>query len=446
MSLSFGTDGVRGVANVELTPELVMALGRAAARVLPGDRFLIGRDTRISGPLLSSALAAGLSSEGIDAVDLGVLPTPAVAHLSATEDVPAAVVSASHNPFADNGVKLFAAGGRKLADEVEERLEAELRAVLERARDTTEAKEGAAVGRISSRAAATASYEDHILASVEGRTLHGVTVAVDCANGACFDVAPRVLRSLGADVIVSHAEPDGVNINEGCGSTHPGNLQRLVVERGADVGLAFDGDADRVLAVAADGELVDGDQIMAVCALDLRDRGLLADDTVVVTVMTNLGFRLAMRDHGIHVVDTQVGDRYVLEALEEGHWALGGEQSGHVIFRRLATTGDGLLTGVQLLDAVRRRGRPLADLAAVMTRLPQVLRNVRVARRDGLEAATDVWDEVAAVEAELAGKGRVLLRPSGTEPLVRVMVEAATAEDADAAVTRLCDAVVRELG
>jgi phosphoglucosamine mutase len=259
-------------------------------------------------------------------------------------------------------------------------------------------------------------------------------------------VAPAVYRALGAEVTVIHDQPDGTNINAGCGSTHPDDLQRLVRSAGTHLGLAFDGDADRVLAVDHTGALVDGDQIMAICADDLRQRGLLADDTVVVTVMTNLGFRLAMRERGIRVVETQVGDRYVLEALEQGGWSLGGEQSGHVIFRRLATTGDGLLTGLALMDAVARRGRTLAQLALIMDRLPQVLRNVRVARRDGLEAADRLWDEVAEIEAELGETGRVLLRPSGTEPVVRVMAEAPSSDQAEAVVARLCDAVTRELG
>jgi phosphoglucosamine mutase len=273
-----------------------------------------------------------------------------------------------------------------------------------------------------------------------------VHVVVDCANGAGYRVAPDVLRRLGARVDVMSDNPDGTNINERCGSTHPEQLQRMVVEQGADVGLALDGDADRVLAVDHRGELIDGDQIIALCALDLRHRGRLRDDTVVVTVMTNLGFRQAMEQHGVRVVETAVGDRYVLEALEAGGWSLGGEQSGHIIFRSLATTGDGLLTSIQLLDAVARSGRPLAELASVMTRLPQVLRNVRVAEREDLDAAESFWAEVRAVEAELDGHGRVLVRPSGTEPVVRVMVEAPTIDVAGGTVDRLCAALAAALG
>jgi phosphoglucosamine mutase len=432
MTLRFGTDGVRGVANAELTPELVLRLGRAAARVLDGSTFLVGRDTRVSGPLLHAALTAGLAAEGASVVDLGVLPTPGVAWLSAADGVPAAMISASHNAFADNGIKFFAAGGRKLPDDVEERLEAELD------RPVTSVPTGADVGRVSLAGDAVARYCDALVGSLEGRRLDGLHVVVDCAHGAASDVAPAVLRRLGAEVEVIHAQPDGVNINAGCGSTHPESLQRSVVALGADAGLAFDGDADRVLAVDASGALVDGDQLIAICALDLRSRGRLKGDTVVVTVMTNLGFHLAMAEHGVRVEQTQVGDRSVLEALGRGGWSLGGEQSGHVIFSELATTGDGVLTGLQVLDVLRRSGRPLADLASVMTRLPQVLENVRVRDRGALESSAAVDAEIAAVEAELGDHGRVLIRPSGTEPLVRVMVEAPAADRLAAAVKAAC--------
>jgi phosphoglucosamine mutase len=440
MTLRFGTDGVRGVANAELTPELVLRLGRAAARVLDGSTFLVGRDTRVSGPLLHAALTAGLAAEGASVVDLGVLPTPGVAWLSAADGVPAAMISASHNAFADNGIKFFAAGGRKLPDDVEERLEAELD------RPVTRVPTGADVGRVSLAGDAVARYCDALVGSLEGRRLDGLHVVVDCAHGAASDVAPAVLRRLGAEVEVIHAQPDGVNINAGCGSTHPESLQRSVVALGADAGLAFDGDADRVLAVDASGALVDGDQLIAICALDLRSRGRLKGDTVVVTVMTNLGFHLAMAEHGVRVEQTQVGDRYVLEALGRGGWSLGGEQSGHVIFSELATTGDGVLTGLQVLDVLRRSGRPLADLASVMTRLPQVLENVRVRDRGALESSATLDAEIAAVEAELGDHGRVLIRPSGTEPLVRVMVEAPAADQAQAAADRLVAAVAAACG
>jgi phosphoglucosamine mutase len=284
------------------------------------------------------------------------------------------------------------------------------------------------------------------VATLEGRRLDGARVVIDCANGAAFAAAPRVFERLGAEVTVLNARPDGTNINDGCGSTHPEGLQQQVVARGAEIGLAFDGDADRVLAVDHEGRIVDGDQLIALCALDLRERGRLVGNTVVVTVMTNFGFRLAMADHGIKVVETAVGDRAVLEALEQGGWSLGGEQSGHVVFRDLATTGDGLLTGVQVMDVVARTRRPLAELAAVMTRLPQVLRNVRVANRDGLESAGGLWADVRDAEAELGARGRVLVRPSGTEPVVRVMVEAPTRDGAEAVAARLCESVERALG
>ena len=439
--LKFGTDGVRGVANAELTPELVLALGRVAARVLGGDTFLVGRDTRLSGPLLQAALTAGLASEGADVVDLGVVPTPAVAHASAADNLPAAVISASHNPFPDNGIKLFAAGGRKLSDEIEERLEAELASV-----HAPPTRTGADLGHVRFDAAASERYVEHLLSTLERHALDGLHVVLDCANGAASPVARDVFTRAGARVEVINDAPDGVNINEQCGSTDPDGLRARVTELGADAGLAFDGDADRVLAVDGSGALVDGDHVIAVCARDLRDRGRLRDDTVVVTVMTNLGFRLAMAEQNINVVETKVGDRYVLEALEEQHLSLGGEQSGHVIFRDLATTGDGLLTGLQLLDAVVRSGKPLAELAeSAMTRLPQVLCNVRVAAREKLESATDLWDEVAAAEAELGDKGRVLLRPSGTEPVVRVMVEAPTEALAQTTADRLAESVRQSL-
>ena len=442
--LKFGTDGVRGVANADLTPELALALGRAAARVLGGDRFAIGRDTRLSGPMLEAALCAGLVSEGADVELLGVAPTPQVAWWSVTAGAPAAVVSASHNPFADNGIKLFAAGGRKLADDVEERLEDELQRLLgdDALIRRPDAPTGAGVGAVRAvSASAHAGYRAAVSGSLGGRVLAGLRAVVDCAHGAASVVAPGVLSDLGVEVEVIHAQPDGTNINAACGSTHPQELARMVARRGADVGVAFDGDADRVLLVDAGGELVDGDHIIAICAIDRHERGVLAGDSVVVTVMTNLGFRLAMDKRGIHVVETQVGDRYVLEELESRRLHLGGEQSGHVIFRDLATTGDGLLTALQVLDVMVRSGRSLADLAGeAMTRLPQVLHNVRVAERDPA-VAERLAGPIASVEARLGDHGRVLVRPSGTEPLVRVMVEAPTEEEAKAAADELVEAV-----
>jgi phosphoglucosamine mutase len=439
VTLRFGTDGVRGIANAELTPELVLALGRAAARVLGPGPFVLGRDTRISGPLLSAALCAGLAAEGVDVADLGVIPTPGVAWVSAAEDRPAAVISASHNPFPDNGVKFFAPGGRKLSDDTEARLEQELDRLLAEPAGGLRPT-GRAIGRLTAQHGSGA-WADALVASLDGRRLTGLSVVVDCAHGA----ASEVLRRLGADVTVINDAPDGVNINDGCGSTHPGGLQRQVVARRADAGLAFDGDADRVLAVDHAGALVDGDQLIAIAALDRRAQDRLPGDTVVVTVMANLGFRQAMAAHGIRLVETDVGDRYVLEEMERGGWALGGEQSGHIIFRDLATTGDGVLTGLQLLDVMARTRQPLADLAAVMTRLPQVLRNVPVASKR-LDGADDVRLAVKGVQSELGERGRVLVRPSGTEAVVRVMVEAVTVEEAEAACTQLCLAVERSLG
>ena len=446
MALKFGTDGVRGVANAELTPELVLALGRAAARVLGGYTFLIGRDTRASGSLVQAALSAGLAAEGVDVVDLGVIPTPGVAALSSERKLAAAVISASHNPFADNGIKLFAPGGRKLSDEVERRLEDELASAL-RQPGSVEPPVGAGIGRLRRDDDAVEWYRRRLEGSLDGRSLDGLRIVLDCAHGAAVTTAPGVFRALGAAVIVTADFPDGTNINAGVGATAPEGLASKVVDAGADLGLAFDGDADRVIAVDAEGGIVDGDHLMAICAIDLHERGLLHGDTVAVTVMTNLGFRLAMAERGIAVHETPVGDRYVLEALESGGWSLGGEQSGHIIFRDMATTGDGVLTGLQVSDVVARSGRSLAELSsAAMTRLPQVLKNVRVAARSGVTDSPSVEQEIRAVEAELGDHGRVLLRPSGTEPLIRVMVEAPTHEQAEQAADRLVAVVSAAAG
>ena len=433
MAITFGTDGVRGVANVDLTPEVVLALGRATARVMGEPAFVVARDTRVSSPVLSGAVTTGLAAEGADVIDLGVLPTPALARVAAARGVPAVMISASHNPYPDNGVKVLGPGGKKLSDADEARIAAAV---------DDAAAAGRPVGRVSEEAVAD-WYVDEVVASLEGRRLDGLGVVLDCACGAASVVGPQAFRAAGAEVIVIHDEPgDGTRINDGCGSTHPESLQAAVVSAGADAGLAFDGDADRVLAVGPTGALVDGDHIMAMCALDRRDRRRLHGDTVVVTVMTNLGFRLAMAEHGIAVIETRVGDRYVLEALEAGGYSLGGEQSGHIIFRDLATTGDGILTGLQLLDVVKRSGRTLDDLsAAAMTRVPQVLHNVKVADRGALERADALWSEVAAVEAEFGETGRVLIRASGTEPVVRIMVEAPTHDAAEAAARRLTSAL-----
>jgi len=440
--LSFGTDGVRGVANSDLTPELALALGRASARVLGGDAVVVGRDTRRSGPMIEAALAAGYASEGVDVVLLGVVPTPAVAHAAARLDVPGAMISASHNPFPDNGIKLFATGGRKLADDTEAALEAELAHLL--GSGGGDRPTGAGVGGVRpDDGTSLARYADDLRGAIGGRSLAGLSVVLDCAHGAASAIAPELLTSVGVDVTVVHAEPDGVNINQDAGSTAPAALQQAVRDHGADVGLALDGDADRLLAIAADGTLVDGDQVLAVLAIDRQARGLLAHDTVVATVMSNLGFRQGMARRGIHVIDTKVGDRYVLEALAETGAVLGGEQSGHVIQTDLATTGDGLLTALCLLDVVVRAGRPLGALADdAMVALPQVLVNVRLDARDP-RLVHALADDVAAAEARLGDEGRVLVRPSGTEPLIRVMVEAPTAERAEHEAQTLADAVRR---
>ncbi len=417
--MKFGTDGVRGVANTDLTASFALDLGRAAARVLAGPQpnaveAVVGGDTRVSTAMLEAAFVAGMAAEGVVVHRLGVVPTPTVAFEASRRDAVGAVISGSHNPYHDNGIKLFARGGSKLPDEVEERIEKELLDLPPPSGDPAQLLD----------AEESPAYLAHLVDALEGRTLSGLRIVVDCANGAASAVAPRLFTTAGADVVAIHDQPDGRNINDRCGATQLDSLSAAVVSEGADLGLALDGDADRLLAVDHTGRVVDGDHIMAICALDLHRRGALRDSTIVATVMSNLGFRLAMEREGIRVVETLVGDRYVLEALDEGGFTMGGEQSGHVIFRDRATTGDGLLTGVLLSDVVIRSGAGLAELAAAaMTRLPQVLVNIPVVERVA-DAAEQVAPEIAAVEARLAGNGRVLLRPSGTEPLLRVMVEA----------------------
>jgi phosphoglucosamine mutase len=442
----FGTDGIRGLANRDLTAELALDLSVAAAHVLgdvgafEGHRptAVVGRDPRASGEFLSAAVVAGLASAGVDVLDVGVLPTPAVAFLTA--DLGAdlgAVISASHNPMPDNGLKFLARGGHKLADELEDAIEGRLRESWER-------PIGATVGRVRQDATIGERYVEHLLSTLPHR-LDGLRVVVDTAHGAAYRVAPDVLRRAGAEVIAIGDRPDGLNINDGFGSTHLDPLRAAVREHGADAGVALDGDADRCLAVDAAGEIVDGDQILAVLALAMREAGRLPDDTAVVTVMTNLGFRLAMAREGVTVVETAVGDRYVLEAMKAGGFSLGGEQSGHVIMLDHATTGDGTLTALQLLARVAATGKPLGELAAVMDRLPQVLVNVREVDRTGVSGCAPLQAAVRAAEAELGTTGRVLLRPSGTEPVVRVMVEATEKVQADAVAARLAEVVRAEL-
>jgi phosphoglucosamine mutase len=443
----FGTDGVRGVANEELTAELALALGRATARILPAPTFVVGRDTRLSGPLLQAAFSAGLATEGADVVDLGVLPTPGVATVAAARGVPGAVISASHNPYGDNGIKLFSLFGTKLPVEVEAEIESELAAVAADPDRPPARPTGLGVGRLSVDEEAVEAYVAHLVATLGGRRLDGLRIVVDCANGAASAIAPRVLAEVGASVTALHHAPDGVNINDGCGSTDPSELASVVVASGADLGLALDGDADRVIAVDGAGEIVDGDVLLALFALDLAGRGELAGNTVAVTVMTNLGFRLAMEERGIAVLETDVGDRHVLTALDADGLSLGGEQSGHIIFRSLSTTGDGVLTGLALADLMARRGQALRELAAgLVERVPQRLVNVPVAKPERLADCAEVWEAVVNAEAELGHAGRVLLRPSGTEPLVRVMVEAREESQADAVAAQLAGVVEAALG
>jgi len=433
----FGTDGVRGLANRDLTAELALRLAASAAHVL-GDAgalsaagsgrplAVVGRDPRASGEFLEAAVVAGLASAGVDVLLVGVVPTPAVAYLTASAGASLGVMlSASHNPMPDNGIKFFDAAGHKLPDAVEDAIEARMAEAWDR-------PTGAAVGRVRVMADARARYIDHLLAACP-TSLAGLHVVVDTANGAAAEVSPEAMRRAGAEVLAIHSSPDGLNINAGCGSTHLEDLVAAVVEHGADVGIAHDGDADRCLAVAADGEIVDGDQILAVLALGMREAGSLVGDTVVATVMSNLGFKLAMQAAGIEVIETAVGDRYVLEAMRAGGLRLGGEQSGHVILLEHATTGDGTLTALALLGEMARTGRSLAELAGVVERLPQVLINVSGVDRNRVNEHPDVLAAVAAVEGRLGSTGRVLLRPSGTEPIVRVMVEAPTHDEATAA-------------
>ncbi|MEU8237913.1 phosphoglucosamine mutase [Actinoplanes missouriensis] len=444
MGRLFGTDGVRGLANGDLlTPELALSVAVAAARVLVETDSshqplaIVGRDPRASGEMLEAAVVAGLTSAGANVVRVGVLPTPAVAYLVGQTNADLGVMlSASHNPMPDNGIKLFAAGGAKLPDELEAKIE---QAVAD-GHGLVGRPTGAAIGRVHDLLDGAEHYIKHLIEATP-HPLAGLKVVVDCANGAASDVAPVAYREAGAEVIAIHAEPDGLNINEECGSTHLDKVREAVLAEGADLGLAHDGDADRCLAVTAAGDVVDGDQIMAILALAMRDAGTLTDNTLVATVMSNLGLRIAMKQSGIRLLETKVGDRYVLEELQNGDYALGGEQSGHIVMPAYATTGDGVLTGLHLMAQVAATGKSLADLAAVVHKLPQVLINVRVGDRDAGAAAPTVQAAVALAENELGETGRVLLRPSGTEPLVRVMVEAATEEQARSVAERIADEV-----
>lgn len=433
MTRLFGTDGVRGLANKKLTPILALRLGQAAAEVLTSDResyerrplAIIGRDPRVSGEMLDAAIASGLASRGVDVVRVGVLPTPAIAFL--TDDFGAdlgVMISASHNPMPDNGIKFFSAGGKKLPDEVEDRIQAAMDNLIDGG------PTGTKIGRIISEAPdGRERYLKH-LAEVVTTDLSGIKVVVDTANGAASKVAPQAYEAAGAEVIAIHNKPNAFNINEDCGSTHIEKTQEAVVEHGADLGLAHDGDADRCLAVDAEGNVVDGDQIMAILAVGMKEENDLRFNTLVATVMSNLGLKLAMQEQGIEVKETAVGDRYVLEELNRGDFSLGGEQSGHVVLPDDCTTGDGTLTGLSIMARMAKSGKTLKELASVMTVLPQVLINVPVSDKAVILNAPEVKEAIAAAEAELGDTGRVLLRPSGTEELFRVMVEAAEKEQA----------------
>lgn len=448
MGRLFGTDGVRGLANSEVTAELALDLAVAAARVLTeagafaGHRPLavVGRDPRASGEFLEAAVVAGLASAGVDVRVVGVLPTPAVAWLTAEWGADLGVMlSASHNPMPDNGIKFFARGGVKLADHLEDAIESRLAEEWQR-------PTGRDVGRVDRRDDAGVLYADFLLGTVPGDApLAGLRVVVDCANGAASEIAPRVFERAGAQVIAIHDQPDGWNINDACGSTHLEDLIGEVLRTGADAGIAHDGDADRCLAVDANGSVVDGDHILAILATALRDGERLIENTVVTTVMANMGFKIAMESAGIAVAETAVGDRYVLEEMRERGFVLGGEQSGHIVFSEFATTGDGVLTGLQLLAQVADSGRTLAELASTVEKLPQVLVNVGGIDKSAIADNAAVQRAVRDAEEELAGRGRVLLRPSGTEPVIRVMVEAATSDDAERLAGAIAAVVSAEL-
>ncbi len=436
----FGTDGIRGRAPEDLTVELAVGVGSATAQVLTPVQVLIGRDTRASGPALVDGLTQGLTSQGIDVVDLGVIPTPGVAYLSASLGCPGIVVSASHNPASDNGIKVLGAGGTKLSVREERAIETALEASQPGPQRTS------SIGALRRDDALVTRYLEHLVGTIDG-TLQGMTVALDCAHGASVTTARTVFEQLGANVVVIGETPDGANINDGVGSTHPEALADLVRASKADIGLAFDGDADRVVAVDHTGVVVDGDTVLALFAHDLQQRGQLHESTVVVTVMSNLGFHRAMANADIAVRTVAVGDRNVVEALDAGGLSLGGEQSGHIIFRSLATTGDGVLSGLLLADLVKRSGTTLAVLSDVMLqRVPQYLEAVRVQPGSKLEGATELNDRIDALQRDLGDRGRILVRASGTEPVIRVMVEADDDQEARQLTKELVDLVQLTMG
>jgi phosphoglucosamine mutase len=444
----FGTDGIRGTANRHpVTPEIAFRLGRAAGHLLRGNkarpRFVIGRDTRLSGPMLESALIAGLNSTGADALLAGVVPTPAVAclvkELGADGGV---VISASHNPAPDNGLKLFGPDGYKLPDEIEERLE---QLILTPEIDAIR-PEGPAIGSVSTITDAEECYGRIAKASVPGMSLHGLKIAADCANGAAFRTTPSTLRDLGAELVLFHAQPDGININADCGSTHPEEIARLVKESGAHLGLSHDGDADRLVLCDEQGEVIDGDEILAITAIDALKRGTLAGKTLVTTVMSNFGLDDCLASEGGRVMRTSVGDRYVVEAMRAGNFSIGGEQSGHLIFRDHGTTGDGLLAALQVLRVITESGKPLSELRRVLKKYPQAQRNLRVKAKPPLDSLPEVAHLVTATEAALEGKGRVLLRYSGTEPKVRLLIEGPDEAVINAAADAIASALIVAIG
>jgi len=444
----FGTDGVRGVANRDLDCHLAFKLGQAGAYVLSKGKkrpkILIGKDTRLSGDMLEAALIAGICSAGADALVVGVMPTAAIAYLTRHYEVDAGVViSASHNPMEYNGIKFFDGNGYKLPDKMEDEIEAIIKG---QEQVDIPAPVGDEIGRKVPVPNALQDYVNFLKGTIDV-DLSGLKLAVDCANGAAYKVAPMVFSQLGAEVKVINDNPNGVNINYNCGSTHPEGLQRFVIEAGADVGLAFDGDADRLIAVDEKGQLVDGDQIMVICALDMKERGVLKHNTVVATVMSNIGFDIALKKAGCNFIKTKVGDRYVLEEMLQGGYNIGGEQSGHIIFLDYSTTGDGILTALQLLSVMKRNNRRMSELASVMQRFPQVLVNAKVSpeKKDSYMDDPIISEEISRIEAKFKGAGRVLIRPSGTEPLIRVMIEGADHKEIEDSASRLARLIEERL-
>ncbi|MFC4765892.1 phosphoglucosamine mutase [Effusibacillus consociatus] len=445
MGRLFGTDGVRGVANTELTAELAYRLGRAGAYVLTrgkqNAKIVVGKDTRISGDMLEAALVAGILSVGGNAIRVGVVSTPGVAYLTRTLGADAGVmISASHNPVADNGIKFFGGDGFKLLDQAEEEIES-----LLQGEDRMPRPVAGDIGRVEDRSDAVSLYIDYLRTTIPNR-FDGLKVVLDCGNGAAFHIAPEVFRALGAEVIAINSQPNGVNINVKCGSTYPDVVREAVLQHSAAIGLSFDGDADRLIAVDEKGQLVDGDYVMAILGRSLKAAGELAKDTIVTTVMSNVGFVKAARELGIELVRTAVGDRYVMEAMREGGYVLGGEQSGHIIMLRHNTTGDGILTAIQLTNVLVAEGKPLSELRSIMRSYPQVLVNVRVGSKEGWDQNENIKHAIRKVEEELGDEGRVLVRPSGTEPLIRVMAEGPDQDQVQEYVDSIANVVRKELG